>query len=88
MSSIVDGINIKLLFIRVDEVIYPSPWVIDEKFLNDHKIDYVAHDDIPYTTAGIDDAYALCKKLGKFVVFQFLINRRQPNERKVFRHQI
>lgn len=30
------------------------------------KIDYVCHDDIPYVTAGIEDAYALCKKLGKF----------------------
>lgn len=29
-------------------------------------IDYVCHDDIPYATAGVDDAYALCKKLGKF----------------------
>lgn len=32
----------------------------------DHKIDYVAHDDIPYATGDVDDAYALCKKLGKF----------------------
>lgn len=29
-------------------------------------IDYVCHDDIPYVTAGIEDAYAVCKKLGKF----------------------
>ncbi len=36
------------------------------EFLNQHKIDYVCHDDIPYVTAGIEDAYALCKKLGKF----------------------
>ncbi|CAD8081109.1 unnamed protein product [Paramecium sonneborni] len=49
-----------------DEVVYPAPWIIDEKFLNDHNIDYVAHDDIPYQTAEVDDAYALCKKLGKF----------------------
>ena len=57
-----------LLFLkfRVDEVIYPAPWIIDEKFLTDNKIDYVAHDDEPYVTAGVDDAYALCKRLGKF----------------------
>lgn len=29
-------------------------------------IDFVCHDDIPYVTADIDDAYAICKKLGKF----------------------
>lgn len=36
------------------------------EFLNKHNIDYVCHDDIPYVTAGVEDAYALCKKLGKF----------------------
>lgn len=30
------------------------------------KIDYVCHDDIPYQTADVDDAYAACKKAGKF----------------------
>ena len=30
------------------------------------KIDFVCHDDIPYVTAGIEDAYAECKRLGKF----------------------
>lgn len=30
------------------------------------KIDFVCHDDIPYQTADVDDAYAVCKKLGKF----------------------
>ena len=58
----------------VDEVIPHAPWIITEckifflfsEFLNQHKIDYVCHDDIPYVTAGIEDAYALCKKLGKF----------------------
>lgn len=52
--------------IRVDEVIYPSPWIVTEKFLLDNKIDFVAHDEIPYTTDGVEDAYAVCKKLGKF----------------------
>ena len=36
------------------------------EFLNEHNIDYVCHDDIPYVTAGVEDAYAVCKKLGKF----------------------
>jgi len=30
------------------------------------RIDFVCHDDIPYQTANVDDAYAVCKKLGKF----------------------
>lgn len=30
------------------------------------RIDFVCHDDIPYQTADVDDAYAVCKKLGKF----------------------
>ncbi|KAJ1612701.1 choline-phosphate cytidylyltransferase [Cryptosporidium canis] len=32
----------------VDEIISPCPWVIDEKFIEKHKIDFVAHDDAPY----------------------------------------
>ena len=30
------------------------------------KIDFVCHDDLPYVTAGIEDAYAIPKRLGKF----------------------
>jgi choline-phosphate cytidylyltransferase len=30
----------------------------------------VAHDDIPYATAGVEDAYAVCKRLGKFKATQ------------------
>ncbi len=37
------------------------------EFLNKMNIDYVCHDDVPYATANIDDAYANCKKLGKFM---------------------
>lgn len=37
------------------------------EFLTDNNIDYVAHDDIPYVTADTEDAYAECKRLGKFV---------------------
>lgn len=32
----------------VDEIISPCPWVIDERFIEKHKIDFVAHDDVPY----------------------------------------
>lgn len=54
-------------------MIYPAPWIVDEEFLNKHQIDYVAHDDIPYVTADVDDAYATCKKLGKFKVVLYNI---------------
>lgn len=33
----------------VDEIIAPCPWVITPEFLEHHKLDYVVHDDIPYT---------------------------------------
>ena len=53
-----------------DEVIWPCPWVIDVGFLEKHKIDYVAHDDLPYNSAGHGDIYAEIKKLGKFKATQ------------------
>jgi hypothetical protein len=33
--DIVNGKN-KVILNRVDEVVYPAPWIVDEKFLNDH----------------------------------------------------
>lgn len=35
----------------VDEVVEDAPWVITQEFLDKHKIDYVAHDALPYVTA-------------------------------------
>ncbi|ETB61409.1 hypothetical protein YYC_01311 [Plasmodium yoelii 17X] len=34
----------------VDEIVSPSPWVITPDFVEEHNIDYVAHDDIPYAS--------------------------------------
>lgn len=31
----------------VDEVIPDAPWVINQEFLDKHRIDYVAHDSLP-----------------------------------------
>lgn len=31
----------------VDEVIPDAPWVINQEFLDGHRIDYVAHDSLP-----------------------------------------
>jgi choline-phosphate cytidylyltransferase len=50
----------------VDEVICPCPWVITVDFLREHNIHYVAHDDIPYNSAGSEDIYYEVKRLGMF----------------------
>ncbi|KAG0327704.1 hypothetical protein BG000_000837 [Podila horticola] len=51
----------------VDEVIEAAPWVVDREFLDKHKIDYVAHDDIPYKSVEGDDVYAFVKRSGNFL---------------------
>ncbi|KAI9002561.1 putative choline-phosphate cytidylyltransferase A [Hyaloraphidium curvatum] len=50
-----------------DEVICPAPWIITPEFMEKHKIDYVAHDDIPYVSAGSSDVYAPIKAMGRFM---------------------
>ncbi|EGR28167.1 hypothetical protein IMG5_181720 [Ichthyophthirius multifiliis] len=50
----------------VDEVVYPCPWIINQEFIDQNKIDYVAHDVAPYSSGGTDDIYAFVKKIGKF----------------------
>ncbi|KAI0849212.1 choline-phosphate cytidylyltransferase [Daldinia vernicosa] len=54
----------------VDEVVENCPWIVTPEFLEKHRIDYVAHDDIPYGAAEGDDIYAPIKKAGKFLVTQ------------------
>ncbi|KAI1319524.1 hypothetical protein EDD11_003794 [Mortierella claussenii] len=54
----------------VDEVIESAPWVVDQNFLDKHKIDYVAHDDIPYKSVDSDDVYAFVKNQGCFLPTQ------------------
>ncbi|CAN6486512.1 unnamed protein product [Victoria cruziana] len=52
----------------VDEVIPDAPWVITQEFLDKHKIDYVAHDALPYADASGagKDVYEFVKAAGKF----------------------
>lgn len=50
----------------VDEVICPGPWVLSLEFLEEHDIDFVAHDDLPYGSNGSDDIYAKIKEAGRF----------------------
>ncbi|KNA14003.1 hypothetical protein SOVF_111440 [Spinacia oleracea] len=52
----------------VDEVIPDAPWVVDQEFLDKHKIDFVAHDALPYadTSGACNDVYEFVKTAGKF----------------------
>ena len=54
----------------VDEVVEDCPWVVTPAFLEKHKIDYVAHDDLPYGAAEGDDIYKPIKEQGKFLPTQ------------------
>lgn len=54
----------------VDEVIDNCPWIVTPEFLEEHKIDYVAHDDLPYGADEGDDIYKPIKEAGKFLVTQ------------------
>jgi len=51
----------------VDEIVFDAPWVIDADFLEKWKIDYVAHDEVPYASEGYEDVYSLVKSQGKFI---------------------
>ncbi|KAI9082312.1 hypothetical protein K1719_035735 [Acacia pycnantha] len=52
----------------VDEVIPDAPWVMTQEFIDKHRIDYVAHDALPYADAsGVgNDVYEYVKSIGKF----------------------
>ncbi|POS86090.1 cholinephosphate cytidylyltransferas-like protein, partial [Erysiphe pulchra] len=54
----------------VDEVIEDCPWIVTPKFLDENRIDYVAHDDLPYVADEGDDIYEPIKAAGKFLVTQ------------------
>uniref|UniRef100_A0A9J7YLR7 choline-phosphate cytidylyltransferase n=2 Tax=Cyprinus carpio TaxID=7962 RepID=A0A9J7YLR7_CYPCA len=46
----------------VDEVVRNAPWTLTPEFLTKHRIDFVAHDDIPYSSADSDDVYKHIKE--------------------------
>ncbi|XP_067245753.1 phosphate cytidylyltransferase 1A, choline b isoform X1 [Chanodichthys erythropterus] len=54
----------------VDEVVRNAPWTLTPEFLAEHRIDFVAHDDIPYISAGSDDVYKHIKDAGMFAPTQ------------------
>lgn len=51
----------------VDEVITSAPWELTSEFLQKHKIDFVAHDDIPYKGENKEDIYKFVKDMGMFI---------------------
>jgi choline-phosphate cytidylyltransferase len=51
----------------VDEVIFPCPWVPTLEFMEEHNIDFIAHDALPYQTPGADDCYLPMKQAGRFL---------------------
>ncbi|RKP33033.1 hypothetical protein METBISCDRAFT_11225, partial [Metschnikowia bicuspidata] len=54
----------------VDEVISNAPWCVTTDFLEEHRIDYVAHDDLPYASTNSDDIYKPIKERGMFLTTQ------------------
>lgn len=57
----------------VDEVIL-APWTLTPEFLQKHRIDFVAHDALPYKSEETLDLYDFVKKQG-----QFLETKRTPS---------
>lgn len=51
----------------VDEIVSDAPWELTDEFLMENKIDFIAHDDIPYTSDNTQDIYARFKERGMFV---------------------
>merc|ERR1712083_588070 len=55
----------------VDEVVIDAPWTLDMAFLEQHKIDFVAHDEAPYTLGSTaTDVYSFVKERGMFMPTQ------------------
>ncbi|KAG1673595.1 Choline-phosphate cytidylyltransferase B [Nymphon striatum] len=54
----------------VDEVVRNAPWVLTDEYLEKHKIDFVAHDELPYTTGSDTDVYTDIKAKGMFLATQ------------------
>lgn len=54
----------------VDELLTGAPWTVTEDFLKKHKIDFVAHDDLPYGAGNTEDIYQGLKDKGMFLATQ------------------
>lgn len=54
----------------VDELLRDAPWSYNNEFFKKHKIDFVAHDDIPYPCGDVEDVYATLKERDMFIATQ------------------
>jgi len=54
----------------VDEVVTDAPWSLDLAFITAYKIDFVAHDDLPYGAGDEEDIYKWLKDRDQFVATQ------------------
>jgi len=54
----------------VDEIIRDAPWTLTDDFLDENQIDFVAHDDEPYTLGSGEDVYKSIKERGMFMATQ------------------
>lgn len=54
----------------VDELVMDAPWTINEEYMQRHKIDFVAHDDLPYGHSDQEDIYKWLKDSGRFAATQ------------------
>lgn len=62
---LLEALIIQFYLRYVDEVVREAPWVLDDAFLTKHKIDFVAHDDVPYTIGSGTDIYAGLKEVSE-----------------------
>lgn len=54
----------------VDEIVRDAPWTLTDDFLEKNQIDFVAHDDEPYTLGSAEDVYKSIKEKGMFMATQ------------------
>lgn len=57
----------KIVTLYPFQIITEAPWELSDEYLTKHKIDFVAHDEIPYVGEGCNDIYAPIKQRGMFV---------------------
>lgn len=49
------------------QIVTDAPWELSDEFVVENKIDFIAHDDIPYTSNNTEDIYARFKERGMFM---------------------